>query len=120
MVIKTALGYKIIISSIEFDFNSYKLKPQSKKILDRLIVILNKFKNYKIQIIGYTDSVGDEEYNLELSKKRAESVYKYLIQHDIDPARLTFTGMGEANPIDTNDTDEGRRRNRRVEFYLIK
>lgn len=120
LVIKTAMGYKIIISSIEFDFNSYKLKPQSKKILDRLITILNKFKKYKVQIIGYTDSIGEEDYNLELSKKRAKSVYRYLIEHDIDPNRLSFTGMGESNPIDTNDNEEGRRRNRRVEFYLIK
>lgn len=63
LVIKAALEYKIIISSIEFDFNSYFLKDYSIKILERLVEIMHKFSDYNILIIGYTDSIGDEEYN---------------------------------------------------------
>jgi len=120
LVIKTDIGYKIIINSIEFDFNSAILKKSNFKILDLLIKKLLKFPDYKILIVGFTDSIGDPEYNLKLSERRAKAVYDYLIKNDIPKTRLEYKGMGSANPIDTNDTEEGRRRNRRVEFYLIK
>jgi outer membrane protein OmpA-like peptidoglycan-associated protein/flagellar hook assembly protein FlgD len=120
LVIKTDIGFKIMINSIEFDFNSAVLKKSNYKILDLLIKKLLKFPDYKILIVGFTDSTGDENYNLKLSEKRAKAVYDYLIKNDIPKTRLEYKGMGSANPIDTNDTEEGRRRNRRVEFYLVK
>ncbi len=120
LVIKTELGYKIIINSIEFDFNSAVLKRSNFKILDLLIKKILKFPDYKILIVGFTDSTGDPNYNLRLSEQRAKAVYDYLVKNDIPRSRLEYKGMGAANPIDTNDTEEGRRRNRRVEFYLIK
>ncbi|MFN3411945.1 MAG: OmpA family protein, partial [Exilispira sp.] len=120
LVMKTDLGYKIIINSIEFDLNSAVLKKSNYKILDLLIKKLLKFPDYKIIIIGFTDSTGDPNYNLILSERRAKAVYDYLIKNDIPKSRLEYKGMGIANPIDSNDTEEGRRRNRRVEFYLVK
>lgn len=120
LVMKTDIGYKIIINSIEFDFNSAVLKKSNFKILDLLIKKLLKFPDYKIMIVGFTDSIGDPTYNLKLSERRAKAVYDYLIKNDIPKNRLEYKGMGSANPIDTNDTEEGRRRNRRVEFYLVK
>ena len=110
--------YRIILNSITFPLNSDKLNKNSFAILDKLVEKLNKFKDYKIRIIGYTDNTGDYQYNIQLSLKRAKSVYDYLVKKDIDPKRLTYEGRGPNDPIDTNDTEEGRRRNRRVEFYL--
>lgn len=110
--------YRIILNSITFAFNSDKLDRNSFAILDKLVEKLNKFKDYKIKIIGYTDSIGDYNYNIQLSIRRAKSVYDYLVRKDIDPRRLSYEGRGPNDPIDTNDTEDGRRRNRRVEFYL--
>jgi len=120
LVIKTPYGLKIIINSIQFEFDRADLMPQSFSILDRLVQILEKFPNYKINIVGHTDSKGTDEYNQKLSESRAYSVYKYLVEHDVDKDRLTTDGRGETQPIDDNDTESGRTRNRRVEFYLTK
>jgi outer membrane protein OmpA-like peptidoglycan-associated protein/flagellar hook assembly protein FlgD len=120
LVIKTPFGLKIMINSIQFEYNKWDLRPQSHSILDRLIEILEKFPNYKIKIVGHTDWDGSDEYNQELSEKRAYTVYKYLVEHDVDKERLTTEGMGETQPIDDNNTESGKARNRRVEFYLTK
>ncbi|MFW6139292.1 MAG: FlgD immunoglobulin-like domain containing protein [Spirochaetota bacterium] len=120
MVIKTPYGMKIMVNSIQFEFDKAELLPQSHEILDRLIEILDKFPNYKILIAGHTDSVGSEEYNQKLSERRAYTVYKYLVEHDVAKERLATEGRGESQPIDDNNTEQGRARNRRVEFYLTK
>jgi outer membrane protein OmpA-like peptidoglycan-associated protein/flagellar hook assembly protein FlgD len=120
LVITTPFGLKIMINSIQFEFDRADLLPQSYSILDRLIQILDKFPNYKIRIVGHTDWVGTDEYNQKLSEKRAFSVYKYLVEHDVDKDRLSTEGLGETQPIDDNNTESGRARNRRVEFYLTK
>jgi len=120
LVIKTPYGLKIMINSIQFEFDKSDILPTSYKILDRLIQITDKFPNYKINIVGHTDWMGTEEYNQKLSEKRAYSVYKYLVEHDVDKDRLTTEGKGETQPIDDNNSEVGRARNRRVEFYLTK
>ena len=120
LLIKTPYGWKIMVNSIEFEFDKADLMPQSHGILDRLIQIIEKFPEYKINIVGHTDWVGADEYNQKLSEKRALSVYKYLVAHDVDKERLTTEGRGEKQPIDVNITETGRARNRRVEFYLTK
>ncbi len=121
LVIPTDRGLKIRVSNIEFGFNNSKLQGEKTfEILDKIVKILKKYKKYSVIIEGHTDSTGDENYNLILSKKRAEAVGKYLIEHGIDAKRLTFKGYGSQYPIDTNETKEGRARNRRVEFILIK
>jgi outer membrane protein OmpA-like peptidoglycan-associated protein len=120
LVIRTPFGLKIMINSIQFEFDKADLRPQSHVILDRLTQILEKFPNYKVKIVGHTDWAGPDEYNQELSEKRAYSVYKYLVENDVDKESLTTEGMGERQPIDDNNTESGRSRNRRVEFYLTK
>ncbi len=120
LVIKTPYGLKIMINSIQFEFDKADLLPSSYPILNRLIQILDKFPNYKIKIVGHTDSVGPADYNMKLSEKRAYSVYEYLVEHDVDKERLSIEGRGETQPIDDNSTESGRARNRRVEFYLTK
>lgn len=120
LVIPTPYGLKIMINSIQFEFDKAELLPQSFYILNRLIQIIEKFPNYKILIVGHTDWVGSEEYNQKLSERRAYAVYKYLVEHDVDKERLATEGRGESQPIDDNEIESGRARNRRVEFYLTK
>ncbi len=121
LVIPTPQGLKIRISSIHFNVDSAKIKDKkSLKILSRLAQILKKYPDYKICIVGHTDSDGEEDYNLYLSVARAESVRRYLKRKGIPASRMQIAGFGESQPIDTNETPEGKARNRRVEFYLIK
>jgi len=121
LVIPTERGLKIRVSNIEFGFNTAELTgDKTFQILDKIVAVLNKYAKYSITIEGHTDSTGDESYNLELSKNRAESVGRYLIEHGISGNRLSYKGHGSKYPVDTNDTKEGRRRNRRVEFLLIR
>jgi outer membrane protein OmpA-like peptidoglycan-associated protein/flagellar hook assembly protein FlgD len=120
LVIPTPLGLKIMINSIQFEYNKADLLPASYDILKRLIEKLEKFPNYKVGIAGHTDSIGSDEYNQKLSERRALSVYKYLVEQDVEKERLSTEGFGETQPIDDNETESGRARNRRVEFYLTK
>jgi outer membrane protein OmpA-like peptidoglycan-associated protein/flagellar hook assembly protein FlgD len=120
LVIPTALGLKIMINSIQFEYNKADLLPASFDILRRLIEKIEKFPNYEVGIAGHTDWIGSDEYNQELSERRAMAVYKYLVEQDVDKERLSTQGFGESQPIDDNETESGRARNRRVEFYLTK
>jgi outer membrane protein OmpA-like peptidoglycan-associated protein len=121
LVIPTDRGLKIRVSNVEFGFNNAQLQGgKTFLILDKIVQIFNKYEKYSIRIEGHTDSTGNEDYNLDLSKKRAEAVGVYLVDNGIDPERLQFEGYGERYPVDTNATLEGRRRNRRVEFLLIR
>ncbi|MGN6788288.1 MAG: OmpA family protein [Rhodanobacteraceae bacterium] len=98
------------------------LKPpasDSLAILNQAVDTLNRYPQVKIEIDGYTDSIGTEQYNQGLSERRANIVNSYLTSHGIDPSRITAVkGFGESNPIDTNKTAAGRQRNRRVEFKV--
>ncbi|UCB45777.1 MAG: OmpA family protein [Spirochaetota bacterium] len=121
LVITTDRGLKIQVSNIEFGFNTANLKgDKTFTILNKIIYVLRKYDKYSIIVEGHTDSIGSEEYNLNLSKKRAESVGRYLIDNGISADRLSYEGFGPKYPIDTNETEEGRARNRRVEFILIR
>ncbi len=120
LVLVIERGLKIRISNIEFPFGSNEIKHKGKVILDRVFQILQKYENYEVLIEGHTDDIGKEEYNLELSERRAKSVNDYLLSRGIRVDRLKYVGMGETVPLYPNDNDEHRRRNRRVEFMLIK
>ena len=85
-------------------------------ILDEGVAVLENNPGLNIEIQGYTDSTGAENYNLMLSQKRADSVMDFLVNRGIDPGRLSAKGYGSANPVASNDTAEGRAKNRRVEF----
>ncbi len=99
-----------------FDFDKADLKSSAYPILDEAVTVLEKNPGLNIEIQGYTDSTGAEDYNLKLSQRRAESVMAFLVNRGIDPGRLSAKGYGSANPVASNDTAEGRAKNRRVEF----
>ena len=99
-----------------FDFDKAELKSGAFPILDEGVTVLENNPGLNIEIQGYTDSTGAEDYNLKLSQKRADSVMAFLVNRGIDPGRLSAKGYGSANPVAANDTAEGRAKNRRVEF----
>jgi len=116
---KIAIGTKIVLKNVFFDFDKATLRSESTAELTRLIALLNEVPNLKIEISGHTDSKGDNAYNKKLSERRAKSVTDYLISKGIASSRLRSAGYGEEKPISTNDTDEGRQLNRRTEFEII-
>lgn len=98
-----------------FDFDKYNLKPAGKEALDKLISEMGNLNSIaKIKVVGYTDSIGTEQYNLGLSERRANTVAKYLTAHNIPADKIETKGMGEADPVASNKTREGRAKNRRV------
>jgi len=111
-------GNNIILTNIFFDTDRFDLKIQSKNILDRVVKLMKDFPSLKVEISGHTDNVGKDEYNHRLSEDRAQSVVEYLIQQKISKDRLTYVGYGETRPFATNDTEEGRAKNRRIEFKI--
>lgn len=108
---------KVTLYGIQFDFNQATIKPESETVLKEVGLLLQQQPDLKLRIQGHTDNVGKPPYNLELSKKRAESVKIYLVQNfQVDAARLTTEGFGDTKPIAKNDTEQGRAQNRRVEL----
>ena len=108
------------LEGIHFQFDKYDVIPTPNPVLDRAVEILKAYPDVKIELHGHTDSVGPEEYNMKLGLKRAEAVKKYLVDHGINPDNIITKSFGETKPIAPNDTKEGRRRNRRVEFHLAE
>lgn len=111
---------KFIIENIFFETNSSVLTDQSIPALDELVQHLANHHELSIKISGHTDNIGDDNFNLSLSSSRAESVVNYLVENGIDSNRLSFQGYGETLPLKSNDSEEGRQQNRRVEFEIIK
>lgn len=113
-------GIKITLSEnmVNFAFNSAALTTVSKSNLDKLAGVLVQYPDTNINVYGHTDSKGTDEYNLTLSQKRANSVIDYLVSKGIARTRLNAMGMGEKDPIATNETEAGRAQNRRVEFAI--
>lgn len=116
---KVKVGSKIILKNIFFDFDKTTLRPTSTAELDRLTKMLEDIPTLTIEISGHTDNIGSDEYNEKLSEGRAKAVVDYLIENGIEAERLTFAGYGESQPIETNDTDDGRQMNRRTEFKVL-
>ncbi len=106
----------IPLKGVHFEVDSADLTSDSTAILDQAVKTLKMKSNLKVEVAAHTDSTASEEYNLELSQRRAKSVYDYLVAHGIDASRLTTKGYGESQPVADNDTEEGRARNRRVEL----
>lgn len=113
-------GEKIILKNIFFETSKYNLKKESKVELDKLVAFLTKNENLIIEIGGHTDNVGNAKLNLTLSTNRANSVREYLTKNGIDTGRLQTKGYGANEPIADNSTAEGKAKNRRTEFKIVK
>jgi outer membrane protein W/outer membrane protein OmpA-like peptidoglycan-associated protein len=113
-----ARGCEIVITlkGVNFETSSAKLTPDSVAILDQAVAVLKQRAGSQVEVQGHTDSRGKDALNLTLSQKRAESVRAYLVKGGIDAARLTAKGYGETAPVASNDSDEGRAQNRRVDL----
>lgn len=114
------VGITVRLKNIYFDFDKTTLKEESFVELNKVVDFLNQNQHVSVEIAGHTDSKGSDQYNLNLSQGRSQSVVDYLISQGISTSRLQAHGYGETKPIDTNDTDEGRANNRRVEFTVLK
>jgi outer membrane protein OmpA-like peptidoglycan-associated protein len=108
-----------ILKGIHFDSDKANIKSESKPILDKAVEVLKKFPSVRIEVSGHTDSRGEYEHNMDLSRRRAEAVEKYLIDAGIDSARIETRGAGPNEPIDSNDTSTGRAENRRIEVKIL-
>jgi outer membrane protein OmpA-like peptidoglycan-associated protein len=109
-----------ITDRIYFEYNKADIKPLSFELLDEIAAVVNDHTELKaIRIEGHTDSDGDDAYNLRLSQSRAQAVLDYLVKGGVDRGRLDAAGFGETKPVDSNDTDEGKQNNRRVEFMIV-
>jgi outer membrane protein OmpA-like peptidoglycan-associated protein len=112
-------GAKVIMKNVFFETDHYDLMEESKIELNKLIDLLTKNPAVKIEIGGHTDNVGKHEYNVTLSENRAKSVMTYLLENGIAQDRLSYKGYGETQPIDSNETEAGRAKNRRTEFKVV-
>jgi len=116
------VGEGIVIDFKEkvlFGFDRSDLGTNAATNLDKLINVLNKYPDTDIEIIGHTDNKGTDDYNQGLSQRRANSVSAYLKNHGITSSRVSTKGMGESDPIASNETEEGRKKNRRVAFVVV-
>jgi len=104
---------------IVFELNSAKILPSAFPMLDDVAATIKDYPNAKVEIAGYTDSTGADDYNLRLSQARADSVRDYLISKGVPATQLTTAGYGEAHPVASNATRDGRAMNRRIEFHLL-
>lgn len=102
-----------------FEVDSDQIKPGFYSTMDKIAGVVNKYGKTQLAVAGYTDSTGAVTYNQQLSERRADSVQNYLLSDNVYPARLSATGYGKSRPIASNDTEEGRRKNRRVDITII-
>jgi outer membrane protein OmpA-like peptidoglycan-associated protein len=115
---RDARGTIVSLADILFDFNKATLRRDVEFNLVKIATILNQFAEMKVVVEGHTDSVGTEEYNLELTQRRAQVVLEFLVSQDVAADRLTAEGFGESRPVADNDTPEGRQKNRRVDLVI--
>src|SRR5580704_12698701 len=114
----TARGLVVSMPDVLFDFNKYTLKPEARERLARISGIVLAYPDLKLQIEGYTDSIGSDEYNQTLSEKRAEAVRDYIVTSGVNMNNVVARGMGKADPVADNSTAAGRQLNRRVEMIV--
>lgn len=110
----------VVLENVLFETASFILLPESFNELDGLSELLKQNPSFSLAIHGHTDNTGDPEFNRTLSGQRAQAVYNYLLTRQIEASRMTWEGFGDRRPIASNDSEEGRSRNRRVEFILSK
>ena len=108
-----------IPSGINFAYDSDAVAPQFQQTLDRVAQVLSEYDRSYVDVYGHTDSTGSGAYNQGLSERRAYSVARYLETHNVQHARLGTRGFGETQPLATNETEDGRAANRRVEIKIV-
>jgi outer membrane protein OmpA-like peptidoglycan-associated protein len=118
---RTAMGLIMTLdsNSIRFDFDKAEVKPQYREVLSRVAGVLMALKGYRIDVDGYADDIGTEEYNLKLSGRRAQAVRDYLVQAGLDPGIVSTNGYGKADPRIHGESDQARAANRRVEIAIV-
>ncbi|MEZ5337622.1 MAG: OmpA family protein [bacterium] len=109
----------VVIYGINFAVDSDRLEPGSEKVLTEMVKLMRNDPQLRIEIQGHTDNTGSADYNLKLSDRRVATVREFLILFGIDPARMISKGYGLSRPVATNDTEEGRALNRRVELHRM-
>ena len=114
------VGSNITLNNVFFNSGKWDVKPDSYAELDRLVKFLTDIPSLKIEISGHTDDVGSESFNNLLSQRRADGVVSYLLSNGIDNTRISAKGYGQTQPIESNETSEGRAANRRTEFEIIE
>ncbi len=112
-------GASIRLENVFFETDAYQLAPESKAELNELVTFLKNYPDVRILLEGHTDNTGNEAYNIELSTNRARSVYNYLTGQGIESGRLEYKGFGFSRPVESNETPEGRARNRRTEMRIL-
>ncbi len=117
--VRTDTAQSVVLQGVTFEFGSDRLTANARDILQRAAATLKGQPDLSVELAGHTDNRGSAQFNQNLSQKRAESVRTYLIQNGIAPERLKAKGYGESSPIESNETEEGRERNRRVSFSVI-
>ena len=115
---ETDRGLVVTLGDLLFETGGSDLKGGATSNLDKLVLVLDEYPDRTVLIEGHTDNVGSDDFNFDLSNRRADSVQSYLAGHGVDPGRLSSTGLGEGSPIAGNDTDTGRQQNRRVEIII--
>ena len=118
---RTAMGLVMTLDSksIRFDFDKANLKPEYRDILNRIAGILMTLKGYSIAVYGYTDDIGTQSYNLQLSQRRAEAVRDFLVQTGISPTIMSTKGFGKSDPRIPGNSEQARAANRRVEIAIV-
>lgn len=116
---ESVLHNKVILQDVVFDANQAKLLPSARPVLKELKELLDQYPNLKIDILGHTGNLGSDRFNLTLSLQRSKTVKDYLAKMGVAESRLRYHGFGESRPIEDNGTEEGRRKNRRIEFEVF-
>lgn len=114
------VGKSYRLNDVYFDFNSVELKQESVVVIEQFYQFLSENPGMKVSIQGHTDDIGGDQDNLKLSEQRAKAVYEELIKLGINIERLDYKGFGESQPIDTNETEDGRAKNRRTVFVILE
>jgi OOP family OmpA-OmpF porin len=114
-----AIEHNFILKGVKFEFDSDRLTPAAKEILNQVSETLKSYPEVNVEVQGHTDYIGTDAYNLGLSEKRAIAVKNYLTGNGVDGKRLTPVGYGKTRPVDTNETEAGRENNRRVELKVL-
>lgn len=117
---KFTTGKVLIFKNLNFKTGEATLQSKKSAELAIIVMYMKADKKLKIEITGHTDNLGDEEKNKQLSFNRAKAVADYLIDKGVNPANISYKGLGSSSPLETNDTEQGRKKNRRVEFMLVE